>query len=206
MNIFIAISGMIGVGKTTLATELGKIMKLPIYYEDVIDNIYLTDFYKDPKKYGFPLQIYLLNKRFKQQQQIIWQDKGGIQDRSIYEDSIFCKKLMLDGSISKRDYDTYMELFANMSNFMKRPNLIVHLDITPEESLRRIKLRNRSCESSIPLSYLYGLKECYDEYLEKISKEIPVIKVNYSKFKTAQEMSKIIMEQWKKISIVRSIL
>lgn len=43
--------------------------------------------------------------------------------------------------MSERDYRTYMELFQNMANFMRKPNLIVHLDVSPEESLRRIKLR-----------------------------------------------------------------
>lgn len=58
-------------------------------YEPVIDNEYLNDFYRDQKKYSFTLQIYLLNNRFRQQQQIIWAGKGGVQDRTIYEDSVF---------------------------------------------------------------------------------------------------------------------
>lgn len=54
----------------------------------------------------------------------------------------------------ERDYQTYVSLFNNMSNFMKKPNIIVHLDVSPEESLRRIKLRGRDCESGITLEYL----------------------------------------------------
>ena len=77
---FISISGMIGAGKSTLATALAKKLNLPVYYEPVIDNVYLEDFYKDMKKYSFPLQVYLLNRRFAQQlQQIVWSGKGGIQ-------------------------------------------------------------------------------------------------------------------------------
>ncbi len=71
-ELFIGICGLIGAGKTTLAESLAKEMGLPVYYEPVTDNIYLEDFYGDMKKYAFPLQIYLLNKRFKQQQQIVW--------------------------------------------------------------------------------------------------------------------------------------
>jgi deoxyadenosine kinase len=80
-NSILGISGIIGAGKTTLATHLGKVLDVPVYYEPVIDNEYLADFYADMKKYSFPLQIYLLNKRFRQHQQIIWQGKGGVQDR-----------------------------------------------------------------------------------------------------------------------------
>ena len=52
-NVFISISGMIGAGKSTLATALAKKLNLPVYYEPVIDNVYLEDFYKDMKKYSF---------------------------------------------------------------------------------------------------------------------------------------------------------
>jgi deoxyadenosine kinase len=189
-NLFIGISGLIGAGKSTLATALAKEMGLPVHYEPVIDNVYLEDFYGDMKKYAFQLQstppprcarerlggfglppfrappfrapppppppppprpVYLLNKRFKQQQQIIWEGKGGVVDRTIYEDSVFAKMLRNGGLLDERDYNTYCELFSHMSNFMKKPNVIVHLDVSPEESLRRIKMRSRDCESKVTL-------------------------------------------------------
>ena len=66
-GLFIGISGLIGAGKTTLATVLANKLGIPVYYEPVVDNVYLEDFYTDMKKFSFPMQIYLLNKRFKQQ-------------------------------------------------------------------------------------------------------------------------------------------
>ena len=71
-GVFIGISGLIGAGKTTLAEALAKELNLPVFYEPVTNNEYLKDFYTDMKRYAFPMQIYLLNKRFKQQQQIVW--------------------------------------------------------------------------------------------------------------------------------------
>ncbi len=56
-DLFISISGLIGAGKSTLATKLGERMNLPVFYEPVIDNVYLSDFYKDPSRYSFPLQV-----------------------------------------------------------------------------------------------------------------------------------------------------
>ena len=69
---------------------------------------------------GTPLcvQVYLLNRRFQQHQQIIWQGRGGVQDRTIYEDSVFAKVLKDSGMMEEREYLTYRSLFSNMSNFM----------------------------------------------------------------------------------------
>ena len=85
-------------GESTCSLErvgeaLAEVLGLPVHYEPVTDNVYLEDFYKDMKRYGFPLQIYLLNKRYRQQQQIVWEGRGGVQDRTIYEDAIFAKML-----------------------------------------------------------------------------------------------------------------
>ena len=70
-GVFIGISGLIGAGKTTLAEALAKELNLPVFYEPVTENAYLQDFYTDMKKYSFGMQVFLLNKRFKQQQQIV---------------------------------------------------------------------------------------------------------------------------------------
>jgi len=204
-NIFIGISGIIGAGKTTLCTALSNVLGLPAYYEPIIDNDYLSDFYKDQKRYSFQFQIYLLNQRFRQQQQIIWQGKGGVQDRTIYEDSVFAKVLKKQGLMDERDYKTYCSLFANMSNFMKKPNLIIHLDVKPEESMERIRKRSRDCETGIPLSYLSELYDAYEEFIVDISKVIPVIKVNWSKFRTAEEMALMISREYRDMQMINQI-
>lgn len=81
--------------------------------------------------------------------------------------------------MSHRDYQTYLDLFHNMSNFMRHPNLLVYLDVTPEEALERIKLRNRGCESGMSIDYLRELYKEYNNFIEDISKRIPVIKVRW---------------------------
>ena len=204
-NVYISLAGLIGAGKTTLATALAKELGLPVYYEPVVDNVYLEDFYTDMAKYSFPMQIYLLNKRYKQQQQIIWEGRGGVQDRTIYEDSVFASMLYQSGHMEERDYQTYRELFSSMSNFMRRPNLIVHLDLTPEESLRRINERNRGCESGIGIEYLSALHAAYERFLNEISRIIPVIKVDYSRFRTAEEMAAAIKQEYRELTMVRHV-
>ena len=204
-NNFIGISGLIGAGKTTLAKALGKLLNLPVYYEPVIENDYLEVFYRDMKRYSFSFQIYLLNCRFRQHQQVLWNGTGGIQDRTLYEDSIFAKILYEEGNMEEREYKTYLNLFRNMSNFMKKNTFIIHLDCKPEESLERIKLRGRSCENGITLEYLRKLYNGYEEFIKEISKVIPVIKVNYSKFKTAEEMAEIIKKEYYSMQNVRNV-
>jgi len=88
-----------------------------------------------------------------------------------------------------------LSLFKNMSNFMKKPNIIVHLDVTPEESLRRITMRSRGCETGVTLEYLQGLHAAYEDFIVDIARVIPVIKVDYSQFRTADEMAVKIAEQ-----------
>ena len=146
-DLFIGIAGMIGAGKSTLARSLGEHLDLPVYYEPVQDNAYLADFYRDTKRYSFATQIYLLNRRFQQHQEIIWRGGGGVQDRTIYEDSVFAKMLVKLDLMEERDYETYLSLFRHMSNFMCRPSVIIYLDVKPERSMERINERNRDVES-----------------------------------------------------------
>ena len=142
-NLFIGISGIIGAGKSTLARALGEHLDIDVYYEPVEDNEYLEDFYRDTARHSFAMQVYLLNRRFQQHQEIIWRARPAVQDRTIYEDSVFAKMLSDTGLMEPRDYRTYLQLFKNMSNFMCKPNLIVYLDVDPETSFERVHKRAR---------------------------------------------------------------
>ena len=204
-NIFIGIAGMIGAGKSTLATALGQHLGIETYYEPVADNEYLTDFYRDTSKYSFAMQVYLLNRRIQQHQEIIWRGKSAVQDRTIYEDSIFAKMLAKQGLMDERDYRTYVDLFRNMSNFMCKPSVIVYLDVSPDSSAERIRMRSRDVESQIPLSYLEALHEGYEEFVANISRTIPVIRIDYERFATAEEMAEVIKREYMDASFLRQV-
>jgi deoxyadenosine kinase len=204
-DIFIGIAGMIGAGKSTLAAALGQHLGIDTYYEPVADNEYLADFYRDTSRYSFAMQVYLLNRRFQQHQEIIWRGRPAVQDRTIYEDSIFAKMLAKTGLMDDRDYRTYVQLFRNMSNFMCKPSVIIFLDVSPESSAARIRARSRDVESKIELGYLHALYEGYQEFIASISKVIPVIRVDYERFATAEEMAEVIRREYMDVSFLRQV-
>ena len=204
-SLFIGIAGMIGAGKSTLASALGDHLGIETYYEPVTDNEYLADFYKDTARHSFAMQVYLLNRRFQQHQEIIWRGKSAVQDRTIYEDSIFAKMLAKTGLMDERDYRTYVDLFRNMSNFMCKPSVIVYLDVSPEASAGRIAMRRRDVESNIELAYLRALHAGYEEFVASISKVIPVIRVDYERFATAEEMAEVIKREYLDASFLRNV-
>ncbi len=202
-NLFIGIAGMIGAGKSTLATALGAHLDIDVYYEPVDNNEYLADFYRDTKRYAFATQIYLLNRRFQQHQEIIWRGRSAVQDRTIYEDSIFARMLVETGLMDERDYQTYVDLFRNMSNFMCKPNVIIYLDVSPERSMERIASRGRAVEGGITLEYLQALHRGYQHFVTEISRVIPVIRVDYDRFTTADEMAQVILRDYMHQSFLR---
>jgi deoxyadenosine kinase len=203
-DLFIGIAGMIGAGKSTLATALGQHLGLPVYYEPVGDNAYLADFYRDTARYAFATQIYLLNRRFQQHQEIIWRGGGGVQDRTIYEDAVFAKMLVDLGLMDARDYDTYLSLFKHMSNFMCRPNVIVYLDVRPERSMERIRSRARDVESGISMEYLSALYAEYGRFIADISRTVPVIRVDYDRFADAESMAAVIEREYLNANFLRN--
>jgi len=194
-NKIIGISGIIGVGKSTLSKNLVELMDdYEVMNEMVDENEYLDKFYHNMRQYSFPMQIALLNHRFKQYQKIIWSDKNYIQDRTIYEDVIFAKMLRNADLLDSLDFQTYCDLFSNMSNFLKPPNLIIYLDVEPEEALERIRQRNRDCESEISIEYLVSLKNEYENWLIEIEEIIPVIRINWNNYMESKELLKIISD------------
>jgi deoxyadenosine kinase len=181
-NVVVGIAGIIGAGKSTLASALATRLGWDCIDEPVSNNPYLADFYKDKAKYGFAMQIFLLHHRFRQHQSMVWGKRSAIQDRTIYEDVIFAKMLHESGDISDRDFETYCSAFANMSNFLHRPDIIVYLDVTPEVAHDRVVARARGCEQGlVPIEYLRALRDGYEDWLASgIRGRIPVLRIDWS--------------------------
>lgn len=197
-NYFIGIAGIIAAGKSTLTKDLAKILRYKAYFEPVKQNPYLSDFYKDMKRWGAFMQIHLLHARFKQHQRIIWGKGGAVQDRTIYEDTIFADILRSSGYISKREMDTYNMAFEDMTKYLVYPDVIVYLDVKPEKALERIEQRGRSAEQKITLDYLTNLYEGYQKFIGEISRHTQVIKFDWNSYKKTSEIAQIIKTECSK--------
>lgn len=167
-SFFLGIAGNIGAGKTCLTRELSRRTGWQAYYEPVIDNPYLDDFYKDMKRWSFHLQIFFLSKRFQAQKRMLESGVSFIQDRTIYEDAeVFARTLNRLGHMCDRDYANYKALFDTMLEFIRPPDLIIYLRATPESLMERIRLRGRESEKSITADYLQTLDDAYAAWLER---------------------------------------
>lgn len=162
----IAVAGNIGSGKTTLTRLLAKNYGWTPKYEDVDFNPYLTDFYNDMQRWSFNLQIYFLNRRFKDIVDISKSQEHVIQDRTIYEDAcIFAPNLHSMGLMTTRDFENYTSLFNLMLSLVKPPDLLIYLKSSIPNLVNQIQKRGREYESSIRLDYLKGLNERYDNWV-----------------------------------------
>ncbi len=162
----IAIAGNIGSGKTTLTSLLAKHYKWTPQYEDADDNPYLNDFYDDMQRWSFNLQVYFLNSRFGQVQEIRKGKQKVVQDRTIYEDAyIFAPNLHAMGLMTTRDYENYFNLFKLMDSLVKAPDLIIYLRASVPTLVKQIQKRGRDYENSIRLDYLKRLNERYEAWI-----------------------------------------
>lgn len=165
-KIFISIAGNIGSGKSSLTQKIAEQFDFVPYFESVDDNPYLQDFYEDMKRWSFNLQVYFLSHRFKTHKEILMNEKSVIQDRSIYEDvEIFAKNLHTMGNMSDRDYANYRQLFAEMTYFLKPPDLLVYLKADTKTLVKQIQKRGRVFEKDIDVAYLELLNRSYEEWI-----------------------------------------
>ena len=184
----IAIAGNIGSGKTTLTKLLANRYGWTPRFEPVDNNPYLEDFYNDMNRWLFNLQIYFLNKRFKEVVEISQSNDTIIQDRTIYEDAcIFAPNLHDQGYMSDRDFETYSDLFNLMMSLVKKPQLMIYIRSSIPTLVRHIEKRGRDYEKSIRIDYLTGLQKRYDNWMSSYDGEVITIDGDKIHFEESKE-------------------
>ena len=184
----IAIAGNIGSGKTTLTKMLAAHYGWTPKFESVDYNPYLADFYEDMERWSFNLQIYFLNKRFKDVVEISRCDDVIIQDRTIYEDArIFAPNLHAMGLMSSRDFENYSDLFDLMMSLVDKPDLMIYLRSSIPNLVAQIQKRGREYEKSIRIDYITGLNKRYEDWVADYDGKLLIVNVDDIKFENRPE-------------------
>ena len=181
----IAVAGNIGSGKTTLTKLLVKRYGWTPRFEPVDVNPYLEDFYQDMNRWSFNLQVYFLNKRFRDVVEISKCSDTIIQDRTIFEDArIFAPNLHAQGYMSDRDFANYSELFDLMMSLVGLPDLMIYIRSSIPNLIAQIAKRGREYEQSIRIDYLNGLNERYEEWIKTYPGKLIIVDGDKLKFES----------------------
>lgn len=169
---YLAIEGVIGVGKTTLARMLQPLFNSELLLEVFEENPFLSDFYSDRARYAFQTQIFFLLSRYRQQRsnvpQILSRGVDLIADYTFEKDSLFAR-INLAGD----ELNMYHRVHEALAEKIPLPNLVVYLRASTDVLMQRIAMRDRSYERNIERSYIDELNRAYDEFFSHYCKSGP---------------------------------
>ena len=167
-KVYIAIAGNIGAGKSTLVDFLCRTYQIEPFFEPNEENPYLADFYKDMRRWAFHSQMHFLTHKFRIHLDLDKSPGAVVQDRTIFEDAeIFATALHQSRRISKRDWQTYQELYSTICECIRPPDLMIYLRSSLRTLKKRIKLRGREMEQNIPSTYLRRLQDLYEDWIAR---------------------------------------
>lgn len=174
---FIAIEGVIGAGKTSLAKLLSERNNARLVLEQFKDNPFLPKFYEDRERYAFPTQMAFLASRFKQQQDMLSKDlfhQMTISDYIFEKDRIFARLNLEDDELA-----LYDSIFDIMTGISAKPDLVIYLQSSVERLMENIRRRDRDYERNITRTYLEELSESYNHFFYHYNKS-PLMIINTS--------------------------
>lgn len=192
---YIAISGNIGSGKTSLVEMLSSRLGYEPFFER-IDNPYLDSFYQDMARWSFNLQMSFLGKKTLQVKEIMDSKNDIIQDRTIFEEAyVFVRNLNRMGLMSTQDYELYMTFFDLLAAGIRRPDIIVYLKASIPTLISQIRRRGREYEMGIQPEYLEGLNELYDDWIAGYDGRVIIVDVDRYDFVLSADHFDIITEK-----------
>ncbi len=174
---YIAVEGVIGAGKTSLARKLKEKLNAELILEQFEVNPFLEKFYGDRRRYAFQTQMFFLINRFKQQQEL---NQENLFTEYIVCDYLFEKdKVFAYLNLSGEELKLYETLFPLLSRNLRKPDLVVYLQSSVDRLMFNIKRRNRKIERNLSLSYIEELSEAYNHFFFRYN-ETPLLIVNSS--------------------------
>lgn len=174
---YIAIEGVIGAGKTSLAQKLSEKLSAILILEEFEENPFLEKFYDDRKRFAFQTQMFFLINRYKQQQQMNQQE---LFAKHIVTDYIFDKdRIFAYMNLSGEELKLYESLFPLLEREIPKPDLVIFLQSSIDRLVSNVKLRGRKFEKNLTRSYLTELSEAYNNFFFKYN-NTPLLIVNTS--------------------------
>jgi len=176
---FICIEGNIGAGKTSLAKKISVDCNAKLILEQFEENPFLTNFYKNPDRFAFPLELYFMAERYKQ-----------LKDSQLQEffspftisDYFFIKsRLFAQNNLNDDELKLFYRLFDIMLASLPKPDLLIYLHSEVDRLKNNIKDRNRSYEQNISDKYLINIQQKYFDFFRK-QNDFPVLMIDVSDF------------------------
>lgn len=194
MPYYIAIEGVIGAGKTSLARLLAERMNANLVFEASEENPYLEDFYRDPQRFAFQLQLFFLITRYRQLLGIPQQD---LFHSHLIADYLFAKdKIFAYLNLERRDLILYEKVATLMEKELPKPDLAIYLQSSTERLIEHIRQRNRKYERNISPDYIRQLNEAYNTYFFQY-RDTPLLVVNTSEIdfvRNAEDLEDLIRQ------------
>ena len=159
---YIAIEGVIGAGKTSLAIQLEKTLVGNIILEEFEENPFLEDFYKDPEHFAFQTQIFFLLSRYRQQEKINQYD---LFHQRIIADYMFNKdRIFATLNLNEKEMTLYNMVAQVLEKQIVKPDLAIYLHASTDRLMQNIQRRGRKYEKKIEREYIDSLNNLYEEY------------------------------------------
>lgn len=174
---YIAIEGVIGAGKTSLAKKLAQKLEAQLVLEEFETNPFLGKFYDDRTRYAFQTQMFFLINRYKEQQKL---NQENLFSNFIVSDYIFEKdQIFAYLNLSDDELVLYDNLFPLLQRDLRKPDLVVFLQSSIDRIMTNIKKRSRNIEINLSRSYIKELSEAYNNFFFKYG-NTPLLIVNTS--------------------------
>lgn len=175
-NRYVVVEGVIGVGKTSLAKLLCERLQAQLVLEEVEENPFLKDFYRDRTRFAFQTQMHFLFSRF-QQQRGLRQTELFAGERLV-SDYLFQKDRIFAGlNLSERELVLYERLVSWLELDVLKPDVVVYLQAGPDVLMDRIARRARAFERDMDRDYIRQLVEAYNHYFFHFT-DAPLLVVN----------------------------
>ena len=177
MHNYIAIEGPLGVGKTSLTVMLAEKINGEVLLEDIEENPFLINFYKNPKKYRFQTQLFFLLRRYQHASKI---NQVGLFKRVIVSDYLFEKdSIFARTNLSDDEFWLYERLFQILKKRVTSPDLVIFLQAKTEILMERIRKREKKYEESISFKYLEKINQAFNEFFFHFS-DCPLLVIDAS--------------------------